>query len=132
MRERAWIIALRYGIPFVCYAVIILYLSTKTSDALPKFTINDKILHLIEYTGFGFLLFRFCRRIMDTSFLILLAITLIGGTSFALLDEWVQSSVATRMASTGDIVADVCGIMIGVTLYTLTKQYGSKDEANCV
>lgn len=77
----------------------------------------DKLVHLVIYAGFGFLLYftiknssnpKLCNNVMLFAMII--------GTLYGLSDEFHQSFVPGRTASTMDLVADSTGVALAQTV----------------
>ncbi len=108
-------------IPAILYSAGIVYLSSKTSPPVPErvLQINDKVLHIVLYAGFGYLWHgvlssRFRRSgtpAWDWG------ATLLFGFLFAVADEWRQSFVPGRYAEVMDVVADTVGVALGAAVF---------------
>jgi VanZ family protein len=106
-------------ITLAVYGGLIFTLSSM-SNPLPAFDLIqrrhiDKVLHIIEYGIFSFLLFRAlsltCRRITAGK---LVALVVVVSFVYAVSDELHQSFVPMRDASAHDAFANGVGIMLGV------------------
>lgn len=77
-----------------------------------------KIAHLSEYAVLAILIWRAFRRgsSWQMKMSILFVLALFGCAIFAASDEFHQSFVATRTASPIDILIDICGALIGLTI----------------
>lgn len=129
MAKRIALQIIRYWVPFVCYAAVIVFLSTRPGSDLPKITIPDKVLHAVEYAVFGFLFFRVLWRQTDWQTRDIAMIMLVGLLLFATLDEWVQSFVANRDSSFYDWLADLGGGMAGAWTYKgLAERYLQREK----
>jgi hypothetical protein len=75
----------------------------------------DKVLHFLEFAGFGFLLYKAMRTTFGRLpvFRIALIVLLAAGL-YAISDEFHQSFVPGRDACAADAVADHIGILVGV------------------
>lgn len=116
---------IRFWIPLCLYAGVIFYMSSLAKPLpeidMPQF---DKVLHLIEYSVFGFLAARAFRNSTNEMFIrncaiIGIAITLLYGIS----DEIHQFFVPGRSFSIFDMLMDGIGGMIGVKLYVKYKPF---------
>jgi len=102
------------------YAGVIFFFSSQPAAPryVPHFFGADKLLHAIEYCGFGFLLTRAFRSSLrgkalgKGGFLLILGIVLLYGVS----DEFHQAYVPNREASVWDVMADVVGGGLGFFL----------------
>lgn len=115
-RKMVWI---KYYIPAYLYAGFIFALSSYSFVAppsLPKFT--DKIVHLVEYAIFGFLLARSYFN-AKTNYLKQYSIihTVFTGAFWGLLDEYYQTLVPLRHFESLDLLTDILGIFIGTVIY---------------
>jgi len=104
-----------YQFPVILWAAIILTVSSVPlfAEVKPKWTNYDKIIHLIEYGIFGFLLTRalyFQSNANIKRFAVILSIVI--GVIFAAFDEIHQKYIPGRFGSIGDFIADFSGIMI--------------------
>lgn len=109
-----------YQLPIILWAVIILIVSSipQFTGVTPELKNYDKVIHIIEYGIFGFLLTRalyFQDRNIIRKFAVILSI-LIGG-AFAGLDEIHQRYIPGRFDSLGDFAADLSGILLAQILF---------------
>lgn len=131
----------------ILYAMLIFYLSSRSSLGDPRTIVDmeilrsiihyfegidlkfilyplgifyrypDKAIHMILYAGFGFLLFYTINNSSNPAFrnhALLLAILI--GFIYGASDEFHQSFVPGRTASTGDLIADVLGVATAQTI----------------
>ncbi len=107
--------------PVFVYAGIIFYFSNIPGKELPSVWISDKIMHLIEYTGFGFLMIRAIdekrRFVLRKALIYSIIIVLFYG----LTDEIHQSFVPSREFSFSDLFYDCFGGLIGGLVYRWIK-----------
>ncbi len=77
-----------------------------------------KLGHVTEYAILATLLWRALRggRVLKSSMSSLFAVALIGCAAFAASDEFHQSFVASRTSSSNDVMIDICGALIGLTI----------------
>jgi VanZ family protein len=111
-----------YKYPAILYAALIFILSAISSIAPPpRFVLEDKIYHFIEYGVFSsllFLAFYHSRRESLKKHVFLLSC--IVGITYGLSDEIHQSFVPGRSCEFLDFVADCLGILLvqfGIWLY---------------
>jgi len=112
------------------YSVLIIWLSSQGDLRLPEvgFSLNDKVLHFFEYFIFTTL---WCVA-LQFSFPSALRPdriwrVIFGATLFALSDEIHQAFVPGRQADVLDLVADFCGIYVGVRVFLrLAKLLGTR------
>ncbi len=116
---------MKFWLPVLVYAVLIFVLSSLPEPPLagPEIPSLDKILHTIEYAVLGFLLARGLRnsrlRFSPVGFIILAALL---GTLYGVSDEFHQHFVPNRLASSGDVLFDCVGSIIGSILYVRRRQ----------
>ena len=83
----------------------------------------DKILHVIEYSIFGWLLTRALRLSFPRkSFVFVAALAFLMGVSYGASDEWHQSFVPFRDSSSKDLAADAVGVVFGITMLSRKKE----------
>jgi VanZ family protein len=113
-----------YIFPPFFYAVIITFLSSIPHEQEALFILFnvDKVLHLIEYFMFGYLLMRmfmtFPGKIWGRYSGVF---TLLIGILFAAGDEWHQSFVPGRCSSVYDFLFDVSGVIIAAMAYRYVR-----------
>ncbi len=110
---------IKYWAPVIAYGVLIFFLSSQsdTQPYLPDIfsSMNDKVLHGIEYGILGVLCYRAFRHAAGKNapqFGIPLAI--VAATAFGLVDEFHQSFVAFRHSEGLDLFADAVGATVAV------------------
>jgi VanZ family protein len=105
------------------YTGMIFFLSSRPNLKPPgvDFFLMDKMIHFVEYTILGVLLFEGIGRTIMRSrlfgFLFLFAV----GSSVGALDEMFQSYIPGRNMSIYDYIADAIGVAAGVSLALLWK-----------
>lgn len=97
---RAWLFA---GL-FLLVLGLVSALSAVATPTLP--TINDKLLHLVGFTGFMV----WFGGIIQARFMPLVAL---GLSAYGLLIEFLQSLTVTRQVEGLDLVADIAGVLLG-------------------
>ena len=112
----------RFWFPAILYSGIIFYVSSIPNVKVPlPGTQFDKILHVVEYMPFGFLLARgICNIKTSVSQGMLLGIVLLVSFLYGLSDEIHQSFVPGRDAGIADIIADTIGGVVGGYGYILS------------
>ena len=110
---------LRFWFPVIIYSGIIFYVSSIPNLQAPFGIFNiDKIIHILEYTLFGFLL---ARAIILSGHVssknVIWALVMAGSFLYGLSDEYHQSFVIGREASWGDLLADMVGGSLGAMVY---------------
>jgi len=106
--------------PAVIYFCLIWYLSSRqiTFDLSG----NDKLIHLVEYTGMGFLLafgFEINFENLKQNLKGFLLIAPLTGA----IDEIHQAYVPGRNASTADFIVDVIGCAIGLVFFLILVKF---------
>lgn len=98
------------------YAVLIFYLSGQSQESLPVpqlFPNQDKVMHMTEYAGLGWLAMKALQPLNRAGFIACVEFFML----FAALDEVHQSFVPGRDADVMDWLADVVGILISSFIY---------------
>lgn len=111
---------LRFWGPLAGYALVIFWLSSMSHPPVPAVPIPhfDKLLHLIEYAGFGALM---CRALamggegLSPRAAVLAAALL--GAIYGASDELHQAFVPNRDSSLFDLLADIGGATLGGLAY---------------
>jgi VanZ family protein len=109
---------IRYWIPLLGYAALVLFLSTQPAPKLPRFDISDKFIHVVEYTAMGMLLFRLVSREYQLKGPTLWLTHILILAAFAFGDELLQSFIPSREMSLLDWLADMAGGIIGAIAYS--------------
>ena len=113
-----------YIFPPVLYAILIFFLSSisRYPEELSFVFSFDKVIHLIEYYIFGYLLLRvFVTSPRIIFFRYQIIFTLLIGVLYSLSDEWHQSFISGRCASVYDLIFDCFGIVLAVLTYKLVR-----------
>jgi len=120
---------LKFWFPVILYSGIIFYVSSipNISTPLPEVAF-DKVLHIIEYVPFGYLLARgICGSnpaiTQKMVWVLVFTICLLYGFS----DEYHQSFVPGRSPSIIDLMADAIGGIFGGYFYLLVNHQGRKS-----
>ena len=114
-----------YWLPVIIYMCLIFYLSSMPgTDVITKISINDKILHSIEFFILAVLLYR-CfnnaknRRIKENRYLLAVSLAIL----YAVSDEFHQSFVPGRAADIIDVIADSIGAVSIIGLGHIKMNY---------
>jgi VanZ family protein len=112
---------LTYVTPFLLYCLLVFWLSAQSDPgSMSPFAVPDKIAHLLEYAGFGFLLMRLLTYLKpDWEGVQHLIWVLSGALLYGLSDEIHQYFVPGREFSWMDLVADGAGGYLGARLWML-------------
>ena len=115
----------RFWFPVILYSGIIFYVSSMPNVKIPLPGMQfDKILHIVAYVPFGFLLVRgICNTKLSVSRGMLLGIVLLSSFLYGLSDEVHQSFVPGRSASIIDMIADTIGGVVGGYVYILFLEH---------
>lgn len=113
---------LRYWFPFIFYSLAILFVSTRPLAHLPPFPMNDKVMHFMEYSVYGFLLVRIFWHRLPKSRMPTALWAWLGVACFAALDETAQIFAAGRQPDVRDWAADVAGGLCGIAAYILIRR----------
>jgi len=122
---------LLYGLPVIAYAGLIFLLSSFPyfSEEAPPFIGYDKLAHFIEYYFFGILI---CRWLLNNKTRLArrhaLFMTMLIGICYAVSDEWHQSFIPGRVATSWDVLFDAAGIAAAVLTYRITMNRDSSLE----
>jgi len=114
---------LSYLTPFVLYCLLIFWLSSQSDPAhLSPVAVPDKIAHLLEYAGFGFLLLRMLIFLNPEQTIVRHLIwVLTGALLYGLSDETHQYFVPGREFSLMDLLADGAGGYLGARMWMVFK-----------
>lgn len=108
-----------YWLPVLGYVGVIIALSAQPNLKPPLVYYNgDKVAHVLEYFGLGFLIARAIRhtlRLRDVLKPVLLALLL--GTAIGAGDEIFQRMIPGRDSSVYDLLADCIGLVIAQVAY---------------
>ncbi len=114
-----------FQLPAIFWAAAIFIQSSMSYIDTPDlgFDMQDKLFHAIEYAILGFLL----RRALVFQGNIFVHrnagwLTILLGSSHAILDEIHQFYVPGRSSDIGDVIADSAGIILVVFIYVIGKQ----------
>lgn len=110
-----------YLAPFLLYCLLIFYLSSRSDlAAVAPFAVPDKIAHLLEYSGFGFLLMRMLRYLEpEADYVKHLFWVLTAALIYGLSDETHQLYVPHREFSWMDMLADGAGAYFGARIWMI-------------
>ncbi len=112
---------MRYWVPLLFYASLIIFLSLKPASELPDLAVSDKLIHFLEYLVLGMLLFRFLSRDLKWQGSRLWLSQLLVLVCFATLDEGVQALTPSRYSDAWDGLADISGGIFGAFSYCMIR-----------
>lgn len=107
-----------YWLPLVCYMGLIFYVSHQSDPmGATRISINDKVMHFLEYIPLSYLFLRVLRR-FNHGFLIkhCMMLAIVCAALYACSDEFHQMYIPLREASLLDLTADIAGSVVGVLL----------------
>ena len=112
---------MRYWLPAFLYMGMIQFLGSRKELNVPMIFPNaDKVVHMLEYGGFGALLARSIRASSRVPVPVRTALIAVGaGFCVGALDEFVQSFVPGRTSSMNDLLADVTGLLLAQFVFLL-------------
>lgn len=115
---------LRYWLPVLVYATGVVVVGGQPDLKPPvRFEGADKIYHVLEYAGLGFLLARALRASFRLSRPLAAALLAIGlGALVGLTDEVHQRYVPGREASVLDLTADLAGLVLAQLAFLFTRR----------
>jgi len=111
---------LKYWLPVIAYAAAIFIFSSiqKPPKALELFPYLDKVLHIIEYAIFGFLMIRALCSLRSDKSILFLRIAAIGIVAlYGLTDEMHQYFVPGRDMDIFDCLTNGIGALIGQAFF---------------
>ena len=99
----------------VFFTILIIVGSSIPGNSMPSnyFFKSDKLLHILEYFIFGYLLLTSLYNKSIYPFYL----TLFIGIAFAFTDEIYQSTVYGRFSSFYDVIADIIGLILSIIFY---------------
>lgn len=114
----------RYWLPVIAYVSIIFVLSAQPGLRPPfKFQNSDKLMHMLEYGGLGWLLVRALRATMPARSFVFTSMLAIGlGLGIAAGDEYFQSFVPGRDSTVFDWLADGTGLTFAQLAFLATAR----------
>ena len=113
-------------LPVIAYAILIFWTSFIEGPFGIELKVKniDKVIHLLEYSIFGFLLIRAIHgsapRISGNAAIL---ITFVIGAFYGLTDELHQSVVPGRFATISDFIFDSIGSLVGAVVYIAQKRF---------
>lgn len=120
---------LGWWLPVIAYVSTIFVLSSQPGLHPPvTFQNSDKVMHLLEYGGLGFLLGRALRATMGWPLGATASLVVVGvGMAIGAADEWWQSHVPGRDSTVLDWCADSAGLVL---LQIVQLVFGRDGGAN--
>lgn len=116
-RRRGRLISLWLPVP--AYIGLVFLMSAFTVPAAP-FGTSDKVLHMLEYAGLGFIV---CRAVVGWFPLAPRPASVVVATLFSIacgaIDEWIQSFAPLRTSDLADLAADALGAPLGAIAWVL-------------
>ncbi len=126
-RQETSRLVLRYWLPVLAYVSVIFILSAQPHLKPPlHFQNSDKLMHLLEYGGFGLLLARAVRATLPQhAFLVTSLLTLALGMAIGAGDERFQALIPGRECSLLDWFADSTGLTFAQLVYVTFAKDGT-------
>lgn len=108
-----------YWFPILIYCLLIYIQSSYPSpQSLPDIPYMDKVLHVTAYALLGALFLRaFKASRIKHNFKLAITISILLASLYGISDELHQYFVPTRTADIMDVMADILGIVMGVSIY---------------
>jgi len=104
--------------PVIWMALIFLGSSITLKEGISPVTWADKAVHFVEYGILGILFFyAFYKKSKQSSFFIIILISVFLSTVYGLSDEIHQIYVPTREFDLADLAADFCGSLFFCLVY---------------
>lgn len=104
----------------VLYCGLIFFLSSQENLPLPNIPRVDKVAHLLEYAGLGWLCaYAWLQEHPSWPILTAILFSMIFASAYGASDEWHQAYVPGRFSDWRDWLADTCGGFVGGMLYVL-------------
>ncbi len=126
---------LKYHLPAILYAVLILSVSSIPSLKTPqiRFIAADKVAHFIEYAIFAFLIFRSLVHIpalLRKNLAVPTAVLFVA--AFAYMDELYQRHIPGRHSDMTDYAADLAGalLILGLTWLRHRKRRAQPSDGS--
>ena len=115
---------MRYWLPVLLYVGLIFVVSAQPRLKPPlRFQYSDKVAHIVEYAGLGFLLARALHTVPALRGVALPSIVAVAiGFGIGGADELFQSTVPGRDSSTLDLIADTIGLSIAQLGYLWSRR----------
>ncbi len=113
---------LRYHLPPILYAGLIFYLSSRSFENISLAHGLDKGVHLIVYTGFGYLVLRALHRVERQPRIYLWAVCIVF--LYGLSDELHQRIVPGRTFEILDLLVDGVGGVVAAIGCRLAERFG--------
>ena len=123
--RRTATIFVRSWLPVMLYVTMILLLSAQPRLRSPfGFPNGDKLAHLLEYSGLGFLLANGVAgsAARTTKPLVIALAAMCLGIVIGTSDELFQSTVPGRSCSPWDLMADTTGLMLGNLVFAFFRR----------
>jgi VanZ family protein len=106
---------------------VIFFLSTLPESATPgRGILPDKVCHALEYFILAFLILFALQRTTRARFSTSFWVILVWGAIYGLSDEIHHSYVPTRQFEVGDLIADVCGLMVLFFILWVLQRSGDR------
>ena len=125
-------LTLGYILPVLGAIFIIFFASSQPGEAIKAGGItNTGPLHVLEFLGLSFLIFRLFKKIKKSTYL-----AFVIGIGISILDELYQLLIPSRISSYGDLFRDFLGLLAGYLLFKvysmlIPKLLGHNRKNHC-
>lgn len=124
---RKFVASFPYWVPTVLWMGVIFFMSTLPESATPgRDILPDKVCHAGEYFILAFLILFALQRTTRARFSSSFWITLAWVVVYGLSDEIHQLYVPTRQFEVGDLIADVCGVVVLFFILWVLQRSGQR------
>lgn len=131
-KHKPYFCIVQYWLPVLAYCGLIFLLSSPAGPANTSTgLLNNKILHVAEYSILGFLMARALLGLNSRhSRQSVLVLAVMLSALYGLSDEIHQAFTPGRSANLGDVMADGLGALIGVCSYwwVLTRSWSGSEK----
>ena len=124
---RKFVASFPYWVPTVLWMGVIFFLSTLPESATPgRGILPDWVCHALEYFILAFLILFALQRTTRARFSTSFWVILVWGAIYGLSDEIHHLYVPTRQFEVGDLIADVCGVMVLFFILWVLQRSGDR------
>jgi len=124
---RKFVASFPYWVPTVLWMGVIFFLSTLPESVTPgRDILPDKVCHAGEYFILAFLILFALQRTTRMGFSTSFWTTLAWSAVYGLSDEIHQLYVPTRQFDVGDLIADVCGVVVLFFILWVLQRSGER------
>ncbi len=119
--RRDFVLFMLYWLPVLVYATAVIVVGGQPNLQAPlTFSNGDKVCHMLEYGGLGYLLARALRATLRVRLPLFAALMAVGlGGVLGLADELHQRYVPGRSCDVMDLAADLAGLALAQVVFVL-------------